>query len=477
MYSSKLLNLLKTLSAEEMRWMAKFVRSPYHNSNKEVIALFDHLRKFHPKCDSASLSRDRIFQKIWPQTPYQDRQLRLLMFRLSNLIEAFLVAQQVKQDQIRYDQLLVSALAERDLYDLFVQKNQALTETLEQQPLRDERYYELLWQLKLQWTSHPETVRLQIPTKHLHETGELLDSFYAIAKLRYSSDLLNRQNILPENYSIFLLEELRKLAPENAAFQDNKVVLLYCDLLHLIEQPLNEAYYRRFEANFTLHQDLLKRIDRGAMLRCLINAATQLYIAGKTSYLNNQYQWFLSGLEADLFTENGRLPESTFLNIVVTATILRKVDWTRDFIDQYSALMSANMLNFAKAYWHFSRREFQESNTFLARVKEQDFSHQLRKKLLSVRNHFEIFCNDYSYYSLFLDESRAFEKFVRRNEQLTERRAKAYLNFLTCVRKIGKLRSENKRVEEKQKARLIEEIAGLQPLEARPWLLEKINEV
>lgn len=477
MHSSKLIRIVRTLSTEEMRWMAKFVRSPYHNSNRDVTELFDHIRKYYPDCTSVQLARENVFRKIWPQETYNDRRLRLLMFRLSDLVEEFLVAQLLKRDKLQSEKLLVEALSERDLYDLFIRKTEVLIAELEQQPHRDERYYELRWQLKLLWLSHPDTLRLQIPEENLREIVALLDNFYAIAKLRYSSDLLNRQNILSENYEIALLAELRKLVPVNSVFQGNKVVQLYSDLLRLIEQPLREEFYEQVEISFLQHQQLLKVSDQSPILRCLINATTQLYLAGKSSYLENQFRLYRLGLDAELFIEKGKLPESTFLNIVVTGTILKQTTWVRSFIDGHAEMMSANILNFAEAYWHFAHQDFLSSNTFLLKVKEQDVSHHLRKKLLSLRNHYELFRNDHSYYTLFQDESRAFEKFLRRNDQITKKRARAYLNFLTCIRKIGKPRAAKQKLDKEQKARLVEEINQLQPLEARPWLLEKINDL
>lgn len=458
-----------------MHWMAKFVRSPYHNRNQDVIELLDYIRKYHPECAAPGLRREQVFQKIWPHLPYSDRALRLLMFRLARLAEQFLVMQLLKQKPYHYDRLLITALGERDLYDLFTKRTEALIKELEAQPYRDESFYRKLWELQLNLLSHPETVRLQISAEQLHDVMALLDNYYAVAKLRYSSDLLNRQNILPEHYDILLLEEVQDLSSRADSFRKNKVLQLYGDLLPLLTHPANENLYARLEENFFQNRDLLQVADQRMVLRCLINASSQLYILGKANYLERQFALYELGLKEEVFIEKGKLPESTFLNVVVTATILHKVEWTRAFIDQYQETQSDNTLNFAEAYWYFSKQDFQQSNAFLGRVKEQDIAHQLRKKLLSLRNHYELFCQDPTYYTLFFDESRAFEKFVRRNDQITARRGKGYLNFLTSIRKIGKLKSENRRVQRRQKVGLTEEITGLQPLEARSWLLEKIS--
>ena len=196
MQTSKLLQLVKILDVEEMRWLAKFVRSPFYNSNKEVIALFDYIRKYHPECDSSKLAKEVVFKKIWPKEAFNDRRIRVLMFRLSDLVEAFLVAQKLKKDKIQHEKLLIQAVGERDLYEVFVKKTEVLLGQLENDPLRDESYFEHQWELRKNVLDHIKTNRLEASLEDFKSTLHHLDSFYMMTKLGYSSDLLNREKIL-----------------------------------------------------------------------------------------------------------------------------------------------------------------------------------------------------------------------------------------------------------------------------------------
>ena len=479
MHSSKLLKLIKTLSSEEMRWMAKFVRSPYHNSNKEVVGLFDYIRKYHPDCDSSKLSREATFKKIWPKETFNDRRLRVLMFRLSDLVEEFLMAEKLKKDKVQREKIMISAVGERRaLYDLFVKKSEVLLEQLEEQPYRDEAFYELQWQLKRDLLAHPELNRLEIKPNTLMDVMEELDTYYMIAKLGYSGDLLNRQNILNEKYDILLLDQLRKLANSSPKFENNVVIQVYNDILGLMENNIDSNIYDRLEKNFTHSFHLFKRPDQSSILRYLINCTIQLYINGNTSYLNKQFDLYRLGLDRKLFIQQGKLPSTIFLNIVVTATTVKAAEWLKTFIETYAHGIADIFQELSWAYYYSCLNDFEKSNHLLICIDSRELPIQLRIKLLSLQNHFELFLEDDNYYDLFQTELNAFEKFMRRNALLTENKKQAYLNtvfFLRYLVKIGNTPYNTNRVEMIQKLKL--ELISTKSLANKKWLEDKLDAI
>lgn len=215
MKGTKLIALLRSIQPEELHWLAKWVRSPYYNSNTQVVALFDYLRKYAPAFDPSKLSKEKAFERLFPDKPYDDQRLRLLMFRLSGLIEEFLVAQRLKRDRLACQQLLQAELGERNQYELFIKKNQELGVQMENTPYRDEHYYLAQWRRQHDYFFHPQAARYGFSADQLREMMQNLDAFYILSKMRYSAELLNRQNILPESYEIALLEESIQLAEDH----------------------------------------------------------------------------------------------------------------------------------------------------------------------------------------------------------------------------------------------------------------------
>lgn len=477
MRTGKLIDLLSSVRPEEMRWLAKFVRSPYYNANVLVTGLFDYLRSYHPDFDSPKLEKQAVFKHLLPDQPYDDRRLRLIMFRLSEVVEEFLVAQRLKSDRLRRDELLVDELGERNQYELFEKRHRTLIEEWKKAPYRDESYYLNLWRLQHRYFYHPQTARFDISAEDLAGIMENLDAFYLLSKMRYGAELRNRENILSERHQIWLLPECRDLAARHPVFGGDKVFQVSRDVLSLMEQPQEEAIYRRLEDNVIANHNLFRPEDQSALLRYLINATIQLYNTGRPAFLRNQFRLYCLGLEKELFLREGELSDITFLNIIVTATVLKEIDWVEGFIQKYGASVPAEAREDAvllgQAYWHFVAGRFDESNALLRRIENIELQYLLRIKSLTLRNHFEIFLSDETYYDLWIHESRAYEKFLRRDKRLAGARVQAYLNLIYFLRKLAKWRM-NRRFSEKKLAKLEQELAGTPSVVARQWLEEKL---
>lgn len=472
--------LLRSIQPEELHWLAKWVRSPYYNSNTQVAALFDYLRKYAPAFDPSKLSKEKAFERLFPDKPYDDQRLRLLMFRLSGLIEEFLVAQRLKRDRLACQQLLQAELGERNQYELFIKKNQELGVQMENTPYRDEHYYLAQWRRQHDYFFHPQAARYGFSADQLREMMQNLDAFYILSKMRYSAELLNRQNILPESYEIALLEESIQLAEDHPVFGAGKVFQAYRDVLGLMEQPENENIFERLERFASSHLHLFRPGDQASLLRYLVNASIQLYNQGKQEYLRRQFLLYQLGLEKELFLDEGQLSDSTFLNIIVTATVLGEMNWVERFIAQYAPKLPAgrqvDAVSLGTAYWYFAQGDFSASNALLRQVAGTDLQYQLRIRSLSLRNYFELFLQDATYYGLLIHESKAFAKFLRRNEKISESRARGYLNLASFLRKLARLKINGQLTAgklEKLRKKLEREGAAV----ARPWLQEKLAEM
>lgn len=474
MHTSKVLELIKSLDAAEIRWLAKFVRSPFYNQNKDVIALFDYIRKYRPAFSSPRLKKEVVFQAILPMEKFSDHRLRLIMHRLANLVEKFLVAQLFEKDKTAYKTQLIKALGERGLYDTFAKRSLELSRSLEDQPFRDEAYHEQQWQLKRDLWFHPETPRYSNTASLLEEALKHLDIAYYMNKFRFSGELLNRQNILSERYDFLLLEDLQNLLPESSYLNGQIVLQVYNDILLLMANPLEEKIYNRLEHNFKANLHLFRKPDQATLLRYLINCTIQLNNTGKTKYLNHQFELYQLGLAEDLFTENGVLSEFTFLNIVITGTVLGEINWVENFLAKVVDIPS-HALDLAWAYWHFANKSFASANELLLKIDQNDLAYALRIKSLSIRNHYEMFLQDESYYDLFLNECKSFEKFIRRNGQITANRASGYLNFIGLIKKLGNLRFKNVLVESKKVEKLREELNQSKTIVAKQWLRKKLK--
>ncbi|MEO1448789.1 MAG: hypothetical protein AAFV07_04635 [Bacteroidota bacterium] len=476
MTETKLIKLLRIVEADELHWLGKWVRSPYYNRNSAVIGLFDLLRTFAPDFKSNRLKREWVFQRLFPDMAYQDGKLRLIMHRLTEQVEGFLVSQRLKQQPLVARKLLFDELGERNQYDLFLKQYKSLTKEIEGSTFRDEVYHQDLWQLQYQHFFHPRTTRIAMSGDALSATMQHLDAAYMLTKMRYSAELLSRQHILKEVHEIELLEPVREIARTHTPFKDDKAFQMYEDLLALMDAPENETIFLRLDQNVRQYLELLRPDFQASLIRYLINNCIRQYNAGKIEFLERQFDLYKIALEKGLLLNDGLLPDATFLNIVVTATTLGEAEWATQFVQDYLPVLPADRQEDASrlgsAFIDFSLQKYQEVNRHLRLIQSNAIFYLLRVKSLSLRNHFLQFLEDPGYYELVIHGSRSFDKFLQRNPAISERRIQAYLHLTAFIRSLARLISHQEKSPERIK-QLRKELDKTETIIARQWL-EKV---
>ena len=104
MLKTKSLEILNTFSNEEFRRFADFVSSPYHNTNKKLVALTKALEKFYPQFELPALTKEYLFTKIFGQKKYNDQMMRNLFSEYLKICENY-IAKLVHQQIFGFGQM------------------------------------------------------------------------------------------------------------------------------------------------------------------------------------------------------------------------------------------------------------------------------------------------------------------------------------------------------------------------------------
>ncbi|MCU0347413.1 MAG: hypothetical protein MUC59_10745, partial [Saprospiraceae bacterium] len=125
MHKNKVTIVLKSLSAEEMRQLDKFVRSPVHNQHDEVVRLFQYLRK-QLNSTGKGLDKERVFAHLYPGLAFNMQQLHYISSYLLKVVEDFLAWHEWKNNPEEQDMSLLKALRNHKLDSVFDQLHQML---------------------------------------------------------------------------------------------------------------------------------------------------------------------------------------------------------------------------------------------------------------------------------------------------------------------------------------------------------------
>ncbi|MEK7253157.1 MAG: hypothetical protein AAB316_00300, partial [Bacteroidota bacterium] len=148
MQKNKLVQVLNTLTAEEIRQLDKFVRSPVHNKHEAVIQLFQYLRK--SLGDEAKLQKERVFSALFPGQPFDMQQVHYVSSYLLKVAEEFLAWQEWRKNEGNFQVSLVRALKGKRLGNYFSQTLEKAMQNMAALPLRNSDYLHFTYLLEIE---------------------------------------------------------------------------------------------------------------------------------------------------------------------------------------------------------------------------------------------------------------------------------------------------------------------------------------
>jgi len=470
MHKSKLITLIARFKQEELHWFQKFLNSPFYNSNKEHVALFKYIKKYHPQLASPKLGKTIAYQKLYPDEKFNPQKLRKAMHGLALLAEEFIMVMYLQKRPFEKKKLLAKGLVERNCYDQFQKKSEEMITQLEAQPFRDISYYKEIHQLNLQYYNHVGIHKQVQNNSSLEIAAEHLDYFYLIQKKRL--DLAIRWHIKLFGSKI----KNRSLNKAKINLRKDPVFRLYELITSAETTSWNEDHYLKTETLFRTEIDKIAPQDQGEIIRILLNHLSNQINKGQQRYYANMFALYKFGLKKNLLFENGEIRETTFANIATTGILEREYDWVENFIKAYRQYLPGAIQK--DAYYlslgllFFYKQQYKDTVRLLLNKKFSNPLYTLKAKAILLRTYFEQFLLDESYYELLIAQTHAFEKFVRRNNAVSENRKEIYTNFILFTRTIG-----NAVLQKTVKVQLLNKIKNTQAVILKSWLLEKVEGV
>src|SRR5258706_15269216 len=141
MNKSNLVEILKNLSAREIKSFGEYVKSPFFNKNKATVKLYDYLQRYHPDFEEKDTLKEKVFRKIFPGAEYNDGFMRSVMFSLSALAEDFLAYINFKEEKFASKRHLVYEMNNRNMDKILGKEFKVIFNEINAQKFKDALYY------------------------------------------------------------------------------------------------------------------------------------------------------------------------------------------------------------------------------------------------------------------------------------------------------------------------------------------------
>ena len=482
MKESKLINILRTFSKEEMKMFSKFLASPYHNKEKNCTPLFELLQKFYPDFEAHKITNEILYKKLYPGRRYNKQVMWNLTSATEKMAKEFLVQEALRKNKFTVMGLAISEFASRKLFKNYYSTLNEMEKLLEKSSIEYE-YFDKKSKLEIYKQEYYfSTDKVQFKGDSTLKTSE----WVAIYFLKVTVAALLDLRILTEyhNYKIGVniplafaksldLESLVDYANRNN-FEYAFLIEIYYHSLMMLLEPQQTSHLYKYKELFETHYKKFTLNEQSSMLHDIINYCLYNLDLGENKFRRIVFELNEFRLkEGQAFYPENQLSKAIYIQILNNALEVGEIKWTEDFIKKYTIKLLPDYREsvrcLAYAFLYFYTKEYRKVLKNLNNVDFIDVQDKIFTRSLSARSYYEL--NELETLLHYIDSSH---HFLNNNPSVSPIQRLYHNNFFKYLKKLVFIR-ENKNWNETDI--VSNEIKKNKEITNDKWLLEKLNEL
>lgn len=471
MRTSKLFSILEHFDKYEQNRCRKYLQSPYFNRDETLVCLFDLLTEDINNGSNGKglLEKEEIWKRLNPGKSYDDVRFRKYYSDLLKLIEGFLAQGVYEGNPMNQIIFLIKAIGAKKMEKLYNSAMRTARRLSDEQSNRSSVYFYTQYEIEKNYYELAHFDFKRTDRSNIEEIIENLDNFYLAEKLRFLCSALSRQSIASHDYNLKFIDEILSYISKNG-FEDIPPIAIYYQIYMTQTQPEEEHYFKLKEL---LEKYSLQFPPKEGYIiySYALNYCIRKINQGNEQFLLEYFHLYESGIKNEIIFANGGLSPWDFKNIVILALRLGKYDWTKSFIEEYSAKLPENFrdnavtFNLARLHWY--QKQHDHVIELLREVEYEDVTYNLESKAMLLATYYETDEIE-PLYSLL----ESFRTFLNRHKNIPIQRRKYYKNLIKYTKKLTKILPGD----EKSLEKLKKEIEETREFSDR-WLNEKIAEL
>ncbi|HMQ77967.1 MAG TPA: hypothetical protein PKE39_00280 [Ignavibacteria bacterium] len=481
MINSKLINILRTFSKNELKEFEKFIGSPYYNKGRNYLPLLTQINKFSPKFEDETLTHEYVYSLLYPGKKFNKQIIWNMTSSLQQMAEEFLISTSLTKNKFIKNRLLADEFLNRRLASYQLKKLDEMEKAIEKTGISED-YFKNKNELesgRMMYHFLKDTQHLL--SKHIVKKGE-----YAIMNmLRQLSSVINDINAnafmfnakfdvnIPFSFiSAIDMESVIRYARDNNYEDSDIMEMLYCSIMTVIKGK-EEKYFLRLKELFELNIERFSDNEKLSWITTLSNYCTLRGNEGEKKY--REYLFDLNNLELKVgYSGNSKhLSKILFIQILRNALSINKTEWAPDYINEYSQRLRSSyqkpMKALALAYLNLKLKKHSLVIENLKDVKFIDIRDKMYVKSLYLRTYFET-----REFELLMYQVDSAKHFISSTVSLSEKTRVNFLRFLNFLTNLTNAIEKNDSAE----IEIIRKKLTVDPeLPFGEWLLLKIEEL
>lgn len=483
MRKSKLISLLLTFDDEEFKRFGKFLESPYYNTNKKVLQLYNHLKKYAPGFNSKAVEKEAVFRKLYPGKKYNDGVLRVHISDLLKHAQDFLVTQSFKRNDSAYYSRLLSELLNRRIDSLFLKEYDEIAAG-QQANLIGSEHFKNMYQIEnIRLGFNVDTDRQPQNSENLMRMADYVLAYFLID----SKNILKEIDAAGHNFNVRPAVPLLELLVEsvdlealinrlgNYPGQQNEILEIFLSILLMMRKGADKKHYYRtkelFHKNFEhIERELIDQIYSSLHGYCIIQAPNDT----NEEFSKEAFELLKEIVERSHYsnTVGGYMTLIFFRNILVQCSKVGDFKYMEKFIRRYIEKIQPehreNMRHYSAGRLYFVQKNFGKALRELAKVNYDLFTFKYDVKCMMLQAYYELNYTEEAYSMV-----DSFRHFLSKNKSVSEGFNEVHSGFLNSYAALLNHRTGTKQTDLDSLKRYIQDNPGIV---WKKWLLEKVAE-
>lgn len=484
MLNSKVIDIIKSFSHDEMKRFGEFMNSPFHNKNKKATMLFDLLSKYHPDYDNENLTKENLFAKIFRTEKffYNDASIRNLLSDLMILSEKFLSYLSFEKDKFEVMEKCLKELSERKLPLVFEKKLNSAEALLNDKEFENETQYFkkfVLEELKSSSIQFSDDLKLYKDDSLIKST-DYLTYFYLIKifkvinyigfRKQYNID--SSMHIAEKILAQLNIKEILS-SVKDISKKDYQIFFVYFNMYKTLSDPLNYESYFEFKKTLLEYDNLFVPLEKYGLYVFLSNSCVQKIDNGNEKFFKECFEIYGIMFDKKIFdVYPGYLAMTTFTSVLITGLAAGEFEKVEKFVLQYSEKLNPEHkkdgINYANSQLHFYKKNYGKALECIIKTDTEFSSFKYHLKITSLKIFYETGDYDSLYYT-----SDAFTHFINKNKMVGSTYKEEFRNFI----KILDLMVKHKLKKDKEYVDKIKMLLDNNKIASKRWLLEKFGEL
>lgn len=481
MKKSKLIDILSTLSKDEIKDFEKLVASPYFSRGRDLVPFFKILKSFYPEFNSPNYTNEHIYKKLHPDIIYNkpkaDNLIRVLSSDLFKLTDDFFANERFKYRRLLKKTFILEYYVVKKLNNMFEDFYSKTDEEFSylKGDLNSDRLLDLFHfkKLMISYELHNDLSETPVNERDIFFLCVLFLNGSTLIRnsdnsrtntFKKSETNILRSYFLNFNYQEFL-SELNKTTDINPELRALFELCIYRMIVAIKDnQP---EYFSKMEAAFYNCKHLLSDFQKSGIYSFL-----------HTEYLSRNdkekiYLMFQNVLKDNIFKKQQEREISYLIyrSILNNLLDLNKTDEAEAFIEKYSEILNEkvkdSMKNYSYALLEYHKNNFTIALEFSSKIDITHFVMKIDIRNLLLRIYYEL---EYFEEARMLCES--YYKFLKSNKNVPLNMKDQIINFLNAYKELINL----KLLPDKTNLKLLlKKVTEQYKIWHKNFLIEKIN--